>query len=103
MPQVTLVIRWCCRVAGILYRCFLEARPAVQGIFLLRFLAGASFAGSLSAGEVVNFALWTGVALWICATLSVYILNGVMAVEEDRINGSSRPVASGKLSVAHAA
>jgi len=102
MPQVTLVIRWCCRVAGILYRCFLEARPAVQGIFLLRFLAGASFAGPLFAGEVVNFALWTGVALWICATLSVYILNGVMDVEEDRINGSSRPVASGKLSVAHA-
>jgi 4-hydroxybenzoate polyprenyltransferase len=103
MPQVTLVIRWCCRVAGILYRCFLEARPAVQGIFLLRFLAGASFAGPLFAGEVVNFALWAGVALWICATLSVYILNGVMDVEEDRINGSSRPVASGKLSIAHAA
>lgn len=102
MPYVTLVIRWCCRVAGILYSCFLEARPAVQGIFLLRFLAGASFAGSFSGGEVSNFALWTGVALWICATLSVYILNGIMDVEEDRINGSSRPVASGKLSVTHA-
>lgn len=103
MPQVTLVVRWCYRVAGILYRCFLEARSAVQGIFLLRFLAGASFAGSLAAGEVVNFALWTGAGLWICASLSVYILNGVMDVEEDRINGSSRPVTSGKLSVAHAA
>jgi 4-hydroxybenzoate polyprenyltransferase len=31
------------------------------------------------------------------------MFNGVMDVEEDRINGSSRPVASGKLRVAHAA
>ncbi len=44
-----------------------------------------------------------GAALWICATLSVYILNGVMDVEEDRINGSSRPIASGKLKVEQAA
>lgn len=84
------------------YRCFLESRPAVQGIFLLRFLAGASFAGPLFAGGV-NFPLWGGAVLWVCVTLSVYILNGVMDVEEDRINGSSRPVASGKLTVAQAA
>ena len=103
MPQVTLVIKWCRQVAGMLYRCFLEARPAVQGIFLLRFLAGASFAGSLSAGGVINFPLWFGAAVWVCVTISVYILNGVMDVEEDQINGSSRPVASGKLKVAQAA
>lgn len=102
MPYVTPVASWCSRTVGVLYRCFLEARPAVQGIFLLRFLTGASFAGTLSAGGAVNFSLWGGAALWICATLSVYILNGVMDVEEDRINGSSRPVASGKLSVAQA-
>jgi 4-hydroxybenzoate polyprenyltransferase len=103
MPQVTLVIRWCRQVAGMLYQCFLEARPAVQGIFLLRFLAGASFAGSLSAGGVINFPLWFGAAVWVCVTISVYILNGVMDVEEDQMNGSSRPVASGKLKVAQAA
>ena len=84
-------------------RCFLEARPVVQGIFLLRFLAGASFAGSLFAGGVLNIPLWGGAGIWICVTLSVYILNGVMDVEEDRINGSSRPVASGKLRVTQAA
>ncbi|MBV9455678.1 MAG: hypothetical protein JOZ19_16435 [Rubrobacter sp.] len=77
-------------------------RPAVQGIFLLRFLAGASFAGPLSVGGV-NFQLWGGAALWVCVTLSVYILSGVMDVEEDLINGSSRPVASGKLTVAQTA
>jgi 4-hydroxybenzoate polyprenyltransferase len=99
---VTSTLRRCRGVATVLYRCFLEARPAVQGIFLLRFLAGASFAGSLFT-EGINFPLWAGAALWICATLSVYILNGVMDVEEDRINNSSRPIASGKLSVGQAA
>lgn len=101
MSYVGSVVGWCRRVASIFYRCFLEARPAVQGIFLLRFLAGASFAGSLSIGGA--FALWGGAALWVCVTLSVYILNGVMDVEEDRINESSRPVAKGKLTVAQAA
>ncbi|MDQ3864906.1 MAG: UbiA family prenyltransferase [Actinomycetota bacterium] len=85
-----------------LYRCFLEARPAVQGMFLVRFLAGASFAGPLFT-EGINFPLRVGATLWICATLSVYILNGVMDVEEDRTNNSSRPIASGKLPVAQAA
>lgn len=101
MSYVGLVVGWCRRVASIFYRCFLEARPAVQGIFLLRFLAGASFAGSLSIGGA--FALWGEAALCVCATLSVYIFNGIMDVEEDRINGSSRPVAKGKLTVAQAA
>lgn len=85
-----------------LYWCFLEARPAVVGIFLLRFLAGASFAGPIFA-PWAQIGLWGGAALWVCATLSVYILNGVMDVKEDRINGSSRPVASGKLGVSQAA
>ncbi len=64
----------CCRAAGVFYRCFLEARPAVQGIFPLRFLTGASFAGPLFAGGV-NLPLWGGATLCTCATLSVYILN----------------------------
>jgi 4-hydroxybenzoate polyprenyltransferase len=52
---------------------------------------------------LINFPLWGGAGLWVCVTISVYILNGVMDVEEDQINGSSRPVASGKLKVAQAA
>ncbi len=93
----------CCRkVVLMLYRCFLEARPAVQGIFQLRFLVGASFAGPLFYGGA-HYSLLAGAAIWVCVTLSAYILNGVMDVEEDQINGSSRPVASGKLKVAQAA
>lgn len=102
MSYATLAIWWCRRVAGVSRLCLLEARPAVQGIFLLRFLAGASFAGPLFAGGI-NPSLWGGAVVWICAILAVYILNGVMDVEEDRINASSRPVASGKLPVAQAA
>ncbi len=102
MVYVALLVERFCRVAGVLYRCFLEARPAVQGIFLLRFLAGASFADSLFTGGLVNFPLWGGAALWLCVTLSVYVFNGVMDVEEDQINGSLRPVASGKLKIAQA-
>ena len=86
----------------LLWRCFLESRPAVQGIFLLRFAAGASFAGPLLAGGPNAVSLWMGATLCVCATLSVYIMNGVMDVEEDRGNGSSRPVARGGLTVAQA-
>src|ERR671916_1265913 len=103
MLYVCPVTIWSCRLVGVLYRCFLEARPAVQGIFLLRFLAGASFAGPLFVGGVVNFPLWGGAVLWVCVTLSVYILNGVMDIEEDQSNASSRRIASGKLKVSRAA
>jgi 4-hydroxybenzoate polyprenyltransferase len=102
MSYINSVLGRCCEVAEVLHQCFLEARPAVQGIFLLRFLAGATFASPLFAGGV-SFSLLAGAALWVCATLSVYIFNGVMDIEEDQLNGSSRPVARGKLRVAHAA
>jgi len=82
------------------YRCLVESRPVVQGIFLIRFLAGASFAGPV---YVTNLTLWAGAASCTCATLSIYILNGVMDVEEDRLNNSARPMARGKLTVAQAA
>ena len=90
------------KVFVLFYKCFLEARPGVQGIFLLRFVAGASFSGPHLYGET-NFSLLAGATLWVCATTSIYIFNGIMDVEEDRINGSSRPIASGKLGVAQAA
>lgn len=84
-----------------LWRCFLEARPAVQGIFLLRFLTGASFSGPLFASEA-SAVLWAGAALWACSISSVYLLNGIMDIEEDKINRSPRPVARGDLTVPQA-
>lgn len=41
--------------------------------------------------------------VWLCTVLSVYILNGVMDIKEDRINRSQRPVASGDLPAMRAA
>jgi 4-hydroxybenzoate polyprenyltransferase len=99
---VASVLGSCCKVPGVFYECFVEARPGVQGIFLLRFLAGASFSGPLFYGGA-HFSLLAGAVLLVCTTLSIYILNGVMDVEEDQINGSSRPIASGKLGVVQAA
>lgn len=99
---VTWVAGHLSRFARVSLLCLLEARPAVQGIFLLRFLAGASFSGPLLDGATTA-SLYAGAALWGCVTLSIYILNGVMDVEEDRINRSARPVARGDLTVAQAA
>jgi 4-hydroxybenzoate polyprenyltransferase len=82
----------------LLYLCFLEARPPVQGIFVLRYLAGASFGGTL-----FDIQVWTGAALWGCATWAVYLLNGVTDVNEDRINGSKRPIARNSLGAGTAA
>lgn len=81
-----------------IWLCFLEARPAVQGIFLLRFLAGASLAGTLA-----NWRVWESAAVWGCAVWAIYLLNGATDVEEDRINASPRPVARGTLNPTTAA
>src|SRR4051794_22697314 len=102
MSDITLAVKWWCRLARIIYLSLLEARPTIQGIFLLRFLAGASFTGPLLV-EVVNLDLWARLVLWICALTSIYLLNGIMDVEGDQINGSSRPVARGKLTITQAA
>lgn len=93
------------RVIRICGLCFMEARPVVQVVFLLRLLAGAFFAGSvlsLEFGGESFVLLVIGAASWACATLAVYIYNGVEDVEEDRLNGSSRPIARGELSVSQA-
>lgn len=81
----------------VIYLCLLEARPMVLGIFALRFLTGASFAASLSDPW-----LWVAVLLWVCTTWTVYLLNGLADVEEDRINLSGRPIARGRLGATEA-
>lgn len=77
----------------------------VQVVFLLRLLAGAFFAGSIFSLGAIGKSydlLVIGAASWVCATLAVYIYNGVQDVEEDRANGSSRPIAQEKLGVSQA-
>lgn len=70
-----------------------EARPVVVLVFLLRFLVGALFTGGMAlSGSFVAAA-----AGWALVTISVYVLNGVTDVEGDRVNGSSRPLATGRM------
>jgi 4-hydroxybenzoate polyprenyltransferase len=74
---------------------WLEARPIVQVVFLLRFIAGGMVSAGgtlLTAREIV------GALSWTCATAAVYVLNGAADLVEDRRNGSRRPIASGRLS-----
>jgi 4-hydroxybenzoate polyprenyltransferase len=78
-----------------------ETRPAVQLVFLLRVLcfflstAGTNpraFAGTAAAG----------IGGWVSVGMAVYLLNGVTDVVGDQVNGSRRPIASGRLPLATA-
>lgn len=73
-----------------------EARPAVQGVFLLRFCSTAIMAPRPSLSLAVAM---TG---WLMLTIAVYLLNGVSDVAGDRMNGSRRPLASGLVNLATA-
>jgi len=77
--------------------CLEEARPTVQGVFLLRMLAGISIVGGSFSVAWSSAIVWAGIAAKACAIVAVYIYNGVMDVEEDRANGSARPIARGAL------
>src|SRR5215475_446912 len=79
-------------LAETLALCFVEARPVVQVMFLLRFGAGVALAGG---GEPLR--VLAGFVCWACATFFTYLINGVADVVEDRVNGSRRPIARGDL------
>jgi 4-hydroxybenzoate polyprenyltransferase len=76
--------------------CLLEARPAVQMIFMLRFLAGIALVSptlTWQSGEQ----LVAGIGVWEAVVVCIYVLNGVSDIVEDRANRSRRPIASGRL------
>ncbi len=79
--------------------CLKESRPAVLAAFQLRFVAGAALvpasAPHLGVGSVLQVALCF--VAWFCAIFYTYLYNGYMDYHEDRVNGSSRPIASHRL------
>ena len=81
---------------------WLEARPLVQLIFLLRFLSGAAIAAGATGEFSVELVGITAVC-WLAVTTTVYLVNGISDVPEDSVNGSSRPIASGALPLRMAA
>jgi 4-hydroxybenzoate polyprenyltransferase len=75
--------------------CISEARPWVLAVFAIRFLVS----GSLTQGGVRPPAAHSLLAAlaWEAAIFAIYLFNGVMDIEEDRVNGSRRPIARGAL------
>jgi 4-hydroxybenzoate polyprenyltransferase len=78
-----------------------EARPVVQLMSCLRFLCGCAMTTGGLAGRVPVH-IFLGLGAWECTVVCAYLCNGVMDIKEDRINGSSRPIARGQLSVGSA-
>lgn len=78
--------------------CFIEARPSVQAVSMLRFLAGALLGGFDELAPRAGQLLFGGLG-WLCATVAVYVYNGVADRTEDVGNGSRRPIARGQLPV----
>src|SRR5713101_518105 len=79
-------------IAGL---CLAEARPSVLLITLLRFLAGAVLGAASGHGHGHLMAMAGGAVTIELAIFSCYLLNGLMDLHEDRINGSRRPLAGG--------
>ena len=83
-------------MASYLGMCVTEARPVVIGMFGLRFCCGALLAtpaATVATGERLLACL----VAWELAVVSVYLLNGVRDIAEDRVNRSARPIARGDL------
>ncbi|MEY9862677.1 4-hydroxybenzoate polyprenyltransferase [Catenulispora sp. GAS73] len=80
--------------------CWSEARPVVQAVFVMRFLAGALLVDPGHLAHPGRIAL--AAAGWSCSTIAIYVFNGIADRREDIANGSTRPIASGRLSVRYA-
>ncbi|MFG2598830.1 UbiA family prenyltransferase [Streptomyces sp. NPDC048462] len=88
------------RLHRLLLLCFEESRPVVLAAFQLRYFAGIALAiasGPALTGRSVIQAVFGSVA-WFGAIFYTYLYNGCMDYREDRVNGSARPIASGRLS-----
>lgn len=77
-----------------------EARPQVQLAFLLRFACGVALSGPVPCTSWVRVAM--GLLVWECVVVAVYLFNGIADVTGDRMNGSHRPIADGRLAPAAA-
>ncbi len=84
------------RAPSVILNCIREARPSVLVIQFIRFTAGAALAVRIT-GHWVPLRAVLGVLSWELVIVWTYLFNGVMDLQEDRVNGSRRPIASGML------
>lgn len=75
---------------------WVEARPVVQLIFMLRFSVGVVLSAD-SVESILRPSVAMTMLAWLAATWAIYLLNGVADIVEDRENASTRPIASGRL------
>jgi 4-hydroxybenzoate polyprenyltransferase len=73
-----------------------EARPVVQVVFLMRLAAATGVLWQPSQRALVM------VPGWLLLVVAIYVFNGITDVQGDEINGSERPIASGRLTQASA-
>lgn len=87
------------RNPSILRLCVEESRPAVLMAFQLRYFAGIALAlasdPEIGPRSVVQAVF--GSLAWFGAIFYTYLFNGCMDYHEDQVNGSARPIASGRL------
>lgn len=86
----------------VLLKCIEESRPSVLGIQLIRFAVGTVMAAQIT-GHWLPARAGIGVLSWELAIFWTYLLNGLMDIQEDRVNGSRRPIAAGALAISTAA
>src|ERR1041385_6445866 len=75
--------------------CVIEARPIVLLIYTLRFIVGCVLVDPMQQPPQ-SWRPVVAVLSWLLAIGSVYLFDGVADVLEDRLNRSSRPIASGR-------
>ncbi|MBL1078320.1 UbiA family prenyltransferase [Nocardia sp. 2] len=77
-----------------------EARPAVQFLFALRFVAGSVLGVAALPGpqDLGTLGYLTSLLGWVAAIVFVYVLNGVCDIDNDSVNGVGRPLSRGALS-----
>ncbi|MFC5911227.1 UbiA family prenyltransferase [Streptacidiphilus monticola] len=68
-------------------------------MFLARFVVAALLS---SPDFRPGIRLVAGALAWTLATMAIYVFNGIADRVEDRANGSTRPISSGRLAVPHA-
>lgn len=89
-PRRHLLTGWASQVG----LAFLEGRPVVIGVFALRFVVGSVL---VTGAQRSTPEVWAAGTSWLLAVWAVYLINGISDIEGDRLNGSSRPLASGRL------
>lgn len=83
--------------AAVPYHLLLEARIPIVVVFGMRIVVASDATTRPSLARI------SLVVAWLALTVSAYVFNGITDLAADRVNGSNRPLATGRLSASTAA